>query len=260
MPKYKGFQALYMSFFSADLYRDVAQNWRGVGYLYLFLTFTCVWLILSVLVQFECNRFIQANSQVVVEKWPTLTLKDGKATIDKESPYIIQSNDLTVVFDMGNHPTFPENKQGVLVTATDARSHDSKGEEKPILDFSKQSDNVVDQKTIQQWINSVKVFVGIVLVVAGAFVFPWILIQGLIYAGIGCVAASAMNVKLEFAQVLRITSVAFTPALLLDVIIHACMLKPFWALWIVVWIALVVGYVIFGVRVNKEAPATEATV
>ena len=44
MNKYNAAQSVYLSLYSADFYRDVAQNWQGTGIKYLtgLLMLTCI--------------------------------------------------------------------------------------------------------------------------------------------------------------------------------------------------------------------------
>jgi hypothetical protein len=44
MKHYGRLQAVYLSFFSGDLYRDVANNWTGIGLVYLLLLLAAAWL------------------------------------------------------------------------------------------------------------------------------------------------------------------------------------------------------------------------
>ena len=45
-------QALYASLYSRDLYRDVADNWKGIGRLYLLLLLSLTWMPSAVRVAF----------------------------------------------------------------------------------------------------------------------------------------------------------------------------------------------------------------
>ena len=44
MQEYNNTHTPYMSFYSAPFYQDVARNWHGLGFFYLFLLVIITWL------------------------------------------------------------------------------------------------------------------------------------------------------------------------------------------------------------------------
>ncbi len=44
MKRFGLFHPIWMSFYSRALYRDVAQNWKGTGFLYLLFLLALSWI------------------------------------------------------------------------------------------------------------------------------------------------------------------------------------------------------------------------
>jgi hypothetical protein len=262
MKTYAGWQALFLSFFCADLYRDVAKNWSGVGYQYLFLLVVALSAITGATVQIMTNTML-SDQQIspLLDKWPALTMDNGKFSIDRPSPYIIQSGDYVLDFDTTPDAKFPEGKRGWFITNSSINLENistSGGEAKNVFDLAQYSSLpklVVDRALIMSWINAIKTYAGIVVfVVAGSFTFSLCLFQTVFYALAGMIAAKVMNVDLSYSQLVRITSVALTPVLILDAIIGR--IHPFGGWWLCT-ILIAIGYIVFGVFANK--PQSVAT-
>lgn len=79
MKNFSIWKALFLSFFSPDLYRDVAQNWRGVGFSYLFVLVFFTLLIVSA-------QFVFAYSTLTYE-----SLHDVKAEGTNSEAEIMQA-------------------------------------------------------------------------------------------------------------------------------------------------------------------------
>ena len=61
-PRYKLFQPLFLSFYSAALYRDVAKRWRGTGLAYLLMLLALSCLISSGLVYSNLLTILKKSS------------------------------------------------------------------------------------------------------------------------------------------------------------------------------------------------------
>src|SRR6516164_9694375 len=121
MKQYTGWQALYMSFYSGDLYRDVANNWQGVGYLYLLLVICLTVLFMCVQVQVVAVPKAQDVIDSIINQAPSIKIDKGKLSIDKPSPFIIKepkSGQTLITFDTSDKPmTLAESKSIILVTS-----------------------------------------------------------------------------------------------------------------------------------------------
>ncbi|HEY9776048.1 MAG TPA: DUF1189 family protein [Planktothrix sp.] len=264
MNKYAGWQAVYMSFFSGDIYRDVARNWKGVGYLYLMIIVFVVWLATAIFAQIMVGQLIAANIQPIVDKWPALKIHNNEFSIDKKSPYIIDiaNGAMAIDFDMTDHAQFPSNKLGILITRKTIDQVSN--EQKQIINLdeiaksstSPPGDMTVDKAVVQSFVDAVKNWCGVLIfcIMAPATLIGC-MIQTLIYGGIGMMVSSTMKVGLTYGQAVRLASVALTPGLLLEGIIRSTGHEvPFWPL---ISVVLATVYIVFAVRSNagEEPPA-----
>jgi hypothetical protein len=89
MKRFRLPHALFMSFYSRELYRDIGRNWGGIGLLYLF-TLLLVALIPNVVkVQLDFTDWLDRDANDVVGKIPRITITNGEVSTDVETPYYI---------------------------------------------------------------------------------------------------------------------------------------------------------------------------
>lgn len=265
--RYSGLQATFMSFGNMDLYRDVVENWRGVAFLYLFLLIAFTWAVMAVGLHLQIGTFVTASVYKTIDQFPTIKINKSEINIDKESPYFVKNPDnpdqVIVAFDTtSDDPEIAKDQNiPVIVTKKKIITHERRGdkvvvEEKPITEGSSSLDGlIIEPETITFVVNLFKNWLGLLLfflMVPLGFIFC--AIQVLIYAVIGKLFANIKNVNLTFGELMRLSVIAITPALVLDTIIkftHAQM--PWWPL-----AALVVSmiYLFLGVsaQTNKAGP------
>ncbi len=116
-PVYRYRQALYMAFYSRQLYVDVAKRWRGFCFLYLLLVIAIVSIPYSVHSILNFNHYM--NDQIIspLEKIPPLHVQNGEVLFDKPMPYLIRNNsgDVIIMIDTndkvsGMDANFPQLK------------------------------------------------------------------------------------------------------------------------------------------------------
>lgn len=121
MKQYSGWQALFLSFWSSSLYKDVAEQWHGVGYLYLLFVVSLNLFLMTLQTQFVTVPAIKRIVDQVVVQLPNVTIDKGKLAIDKDSPYVIKETSKgisLITFDTRPKPiSFAESKSFALVTS-----------------------------------------------------------------------------------------------------------------------------------------------
>jgi hypothetical protein len=247
--KFSFFQAPILAFFSGDLYRDVAANWKGSGALYIFLLSSGAWVVgclayFSPLVDMVNNKDLNA----FLAQFPKMTLKEGKLAIDKKSPFAIKDpNSGTVMMllapdrtntDMTEtDPPFVMTQLGIIqrddekyqnASETTGNSSAVPGKYLSLptgetFTFDKISPLVplfeMDGPGIVASLHqAVIIFPIAVLALGWPFVFMGHLIQILIYGGIAMLIANAMQKKVEFEEGMRLAAIAITPAVMLSAI------------------------------------------
>lgn len=284
MKQYSGLQALFLSFWSPALYRDVAREWRGVGYLYLLAVIAVTVLFIAVQVQVVAVPKAQEIIDSLITQAPDIKVEKGKLSIDKQSPFVIKepkSGKPLITFDTRPKPmTLAESQSVVLVTSTEiigakrtSLHSDSYSDGKNAPDqkgvgtaeesypLSSVDNFVFDKASVEKSIHQFLQWLGVLLFVIWIpFGFVFCILQTLVYALIAKIFASAMSVNLSYGTLVRLASIALTPVLLIDSVLKVASINPpFWSFCCVV---IALGYLYFAVYSNsqdKDSPAPSQT-
>lgn len=246
-----------LSFFSAELYRDIGLNWKGVGYGYLFLLLVICTIPKMFTLHRNLSAFIDKESPKFVNQIPKITIEKGKVHIDEQQPYYIiipDSNKVAAIIDTtGQIQSLDNTDAFVLLTKNKLLSRESETEVR-IYDLSKAQHFVLEQSTIVRWLDVLKKLLTPLLypfVLAGSFAFR--IIQSLIYAAIGLAFASWCKTKLSYPALIRLAVTAVTPCIIVRTIFECASAKiPFAGLWFFLAAML---FLLYGVK----ACSTETT-
>lgn len=99
---YSYLQAIYMSFYSVDIYVDVRHRWRGVGALYVLLVMSIVTLPGAIKLGYTTYEYYHQVLVPTLKKVPILEINKGELTFDKPQPFFINSpkaNSTLVIID-----------------------------------------------------------------------------------------------------------------------------------------------------------------
>lgn len=255
MRQYGMFKALFMSFYSKSLYRDVAQNWGGYAILYLLLLVTLSWIPLTILMQTTFNHLYEQDSDQIVRQIPTLDIKDGKINTPEKRPYIIHSLDnnkdrLVVIDTTGKYKTLQQAQSTMLVTQTQVLTQ-TKPDEIRINDVPTNLTIVLDPQVINGYL---KTYIGY----AWILIFPCLVLFGFIYRFIQVLIYSLFGkffsflmkgAPLSYGQIMLIAMVALTPATVFCTAFGffgvTFAYQPFF------YFALAMAYLVLGIKANK---------
>jgi hypothetical protein len=255
--KYSRVSALVLSFFSADLYRDVARRWRGFGFWYLVLMLAVSWLPFAIQAQVGFAKFVRQDATRLLAGFPGITITNGVVSIDRPEPYfwrepdtgkVILYVDTSGAFDLpaGAQAKAKLSRSKVVVQQSEyeTRTYDLSG----VKSFS------VDANRVQGWLEAATYWVGIGIFTFGLLgTLVWHLIQILIYGLIGLALASMFGARLDYPALLRLSAVAITPAILLDTVLDLAGAHfPFSAL---VFLVIEIAYLAFAVKANADPNA-----
>lgn len=259
MQRYNMFQAFVLSFFSKELYRDVAFNWGGKTFLYLFFLVVLSWITSTIQTQSVLNVAVKAHADEYIQQVPILTFKEGKLSTPENRPYIIKntktSETIGVIDTSGQFKTLEAAHANMLLTQTDFITRSDKDQTK-ITPIPKNISAVVDPqvvgKQIKHYVSYLWIPIFIMLVVVG---YLYRIIQSLIYALIGKIFAGR---GVHYSQILQIAMVAITPALVLSTVFDAFLIRfPFQLL---LYFVITLFYLFFGISACKTQPvATDYT-
>jgi len=96
-PVYRYWEALYLSFYSKNLFIDVGKRWRGLGLGYLMMVLAILAIPFSLMIGVTFNTFFNEQFIEPLLQLPTIYVQKGQASIDKPVPYIIKNSKQQVV-------------------------------------------------------------------------------------------------------------------------------------------------------------------
>ena len=259
--RYSILRAIPLSFFSRDLYRDVAASWRGFGLAYLALVVALLTLFVVGRMQVALSRWAEGPARGFADQVPTMVIRHRVVEIDRPMPFVIldrgSGKEIVVVDTTGQITSLDGLEAGVLVTADRVQFRRSASETRMFTLTGVDSLTLTPAKA-RRWLTLLSTWATPCVapfVFGGMFVFR--LIQLLVFALVGLLVARLAHARLDWSQVMRLTAVALTPALVLDPMIDLSRVRlPGRGL---LWTGIVLAYVVWAVRANRSGPeASEA--
>jgi hypothetical protein len=253
MRRFSNPRAIALSFFSRELYRDVAHEWLGAGLCYLLLvTFLCMVPPL-IKMQVGIAGFAREEAGPILEQIPPISIRHGHVLAAVPMPFVIRDargGALAVLDTTGQVSSLDSTEARVLVTAKQIMIRKSAAETRT-FELSRVGHFEMDQARARRWLRLFVTWCALVLspfVFAGLFLFR--LMQVVVFAAIGAVLARPLGVRLGFAPLMRLAAVAFTPVFVIDILRGAAHLRvPLW--WLLSMILALV-YLIFALQANRE--------
>lgn len=247
--KYPSWQAVFLAFFSMDFYKDVAKNWKGLAFLYLFLLIAGSWIISAIRLQIGLNQFVAEDASFFSAQLPAVKVNQGELSIDKPVPYYVKDKTGTVVivFDTSElskikHPAtgaklfsssnadMPQVESEVpLIVVAKKMIFFHDGRRTTPMDLSKFDNMQVDSRSADSFFNTLKIWM-IPIVILFAIPCGWIFcaVQSVLYAAFGTLFAKLKKANLSFNQLMRLSIVAMTPPLVVDTIMRILIVQVPW--------------------------------
>ncbi len=252
MKNFSFYHPYWLSFYSKDLYRDVAKNWKGIAALYLFTLLAIALIPDLVHLNDRINRFLRDDAPQIVEQIPRITITKGIASIDKPVPHVIREPDTGMVFgiiDTSGEIISLENREAdVLLTKTQLMVRD-RNERVSIYELSAFKDMQFDKHDAHGLLNTISSWIVYALYPVILFIsFFFRLIQALLFAVIGMFFAKRLKADLTYQQLLRIAVIALTPVIILSALFD-WLTYSFLFEWLL-YFSISIYYVYFGVKAN----------
>lgn len=253
MSQYGVFQAIFMSFYSPSLYRDVARRWGGCVFWYLFVLMGIVSALYASQAAVLMNSHFPDFSARYLTQFPVMTYTNGKLSTPENRPYEIvdpaSHEPLMVIDASGQYTSLDQTKAGVLVTQSDIISRTGKTDSRT-MHMSDSLNTSIDLMTLGQKFQPYAWSVWfIVFPLCLLFLFLFRLIQAFLYAIIGKCFSLVTLVSLTYFQVFQITVVAFTPAVVAEMIVdYSGAIIPHVHL---IYFLVCMFFLLFGILSNK---------
>jgi Protein of unknown function (DUF1189). len=257
MRKFTWWQALWLSFFSRQLYQSVARQWRGIGSLYLLILSILVVMPVTMEIRAGYRSFIENDLPLYLDELPVLTIQNGTASTPEQRPYIINEKGTTdpfIVVDTSGKITDLEHTSApVLITADRLYIRKSDIETRS-FDFSTFTDITIDRSLIEAFLTTTSKFVlPLTYLILVTFAWSWRITQAMVYALLAGWFARKQGFSMRYPSFVRISAVALTPAILIDMLLGILGLPlPFAG---VLFAVLEVMYLRFAIQSIAQLPA-----
>ena len=256
MRQFQVYHPLWMAFYSRPLYREVGLYWTGLALLYLCLLLSLAWLPPLVKAHVGLRRWVQSDAERVLSQFPRVAIHNGDVRVDPPGRHLIKDPDTGKPFIIiDTEATVEElaelSKESILLTRSKLVFQRAQGRETRIYDLGNVQNLAFTQDDLRRWL-------GIGANMLAPFLFPFLLagsflyrlVQVLIYALIGMLFARSAGVALKYDTLVRLSVMAITPAVILDVLQEFSSVKvPLW--WLVCFL-VAMGYLHFGIKACKN--------
>ncbi len=259
MKRYNTLHALYLSFYSGDFYQDVARNWKGFAFLYLFLLVAAVWIVDIVNLQKELTQWVETDAPEIVEQIPEIEITNGRAWVDIKTPYYIRDDTGAAVIAIdtsGTLRSMSDTEARVLLTSDEVIIRQSGGRSRS-FSLREIEDMRIDSYFIMDVLYTVDSWFGVVIYpLAVMIAFIYRVFQVLLYGLIGLLIASAIvKTRLSFDAAVRLSVMAVTPVIIIFFLLDFADVDIPGENTVAFFIAM--AFLYFGIHMKKQAEEEE---
>jgi hypothetical protein len=262
MRRFSAFRAVAFSFGSKDLYRDVAQEWKGACLRYLLLVVAVCTVPGAVAGSIAVSAAIDKVAMPIIAQLPDISVRDGVVETDAPQPCLItypQDDRVLAVIDTSGSASFERYHDAVVLLTRSAihlrppRSSPDAPSTVRSHDLSGVSSLRVSRDRLAGWAQAAKTWAFAAFYLFGIGVgFVYRVVLALIYALLGLLVASAMRTEMTYGPICRLAVVAMTPVMLADAVVQATPGDPgMW--WSVACLATTLFLLFMAVRTNAPA-------
>lgn len=251
-----------MSFYSKDLYRNVALAWKGAGLTYLVFLISLCLIPVMLKRQESLSDLIANRAPAIVEQVPEIVFEKGEVSVEAEMPYYIKdpkSGKALVIIDTTGKVTSLEGSDATVLVMKKSLMFRSSPEEITTYDLDRMEDFRINRQKIYEWLEFLKKWLSLILYpVIVLFTFVWRILKVLVYAAIGLVLSRSFGAALKYKSLLRIASVASTPVIIVDAANEVMGVDNVYALWGVAGFVITFAFIYFAVKAVAGAGSLKA--
>jgi hypothetical protein len=191
-----------------------------------------------------------------VEQIPPITIADGEVSVEATQPYVIRDGKtgkpVAILDTTGQVPSLEGTEARLLLTKTQLFTRKATGEvvSQAASDLPFRS---MDRRKAALWVwwfnGPLAVALFLVLV---PLAYGYALAQNAVCAGVGLLLVRDQRWQFNYRTVMRLASVAATPAAILATVAIVAGLRAPLFVWLITCFALAVGYLWFGIRAATE--------
>ncbi len=260
MRRYTIIHPLYMSFFSKSLYRDVARNWRGLGLGYL-VSLLALCLIPQVMtVQSDLTAYLDTEAPKIVRQFPTVTIKNGTASIKEQQPYFIRDGKtgkpLMIIDTTGGISTLTGTTADILLTRKSIIVRKDANETRT-FDLSTVDNFTVGRTDLYELMDTLEEWFGVMIFPLALLIsFVFHSIEVLLYAVTAAFFLRRTTMSLPFRSLFRLAVISITPSMAAGAVLFIAGAQiPYWWMFS---LFLSMTYLFYAVRVSAVKDGSEA--
>lgn len=252
MQEYSSIKALFLSFFSRDVYRDVFLRWQGIGFGYLLLLNIVLITPLIVVLMIQADRAIFTDGTLrpelrdiagqAIAQLPPLQWENGELSTPAEQPHRIEVSIegepvLLAIIDLDASLADLRDSDAIMLLTREA-VHAREGEHEFKTHYWSEIGGEAGQESFYldsdraghffnravAWTVDNKLWLYVTFGLIGwsgtlLVMFLYRAVQVLILGGAGLLIASVMKLHLRYEDAVRLSCVALTPAVLADMVL-----------------------------------------
>lgn len=250
--------APFYAFHSEAPYVAAARRWRGLAMGYLLVVVSLVWLPTALQLHRGYEWVRTTYLPAVLADMPTVEIRDGQARIAGGGPVRLTGpgDDVVAILDPAARASDLEGTPALVLLTRDVLVVDT-FQGPRALDLDSVGSVVLTPSTVQaaadvalRWLAALTYPVGAL----ASFVYRFV--QALLFGLLAAVMARTFGASLSYAAAVRLTAVALTPVMVLELLQALTRIAiPAW--WLVA-LATTLIYLYFGVRALTESAGGEA--
>jgi hypothetical protein len=264
MKKFGPLRAIVMSFYSAELYRDVGRNWKGTGLLYLMVLLAICWVPTAYRMHAGLHRFA-AQTPAITADFPDISIKNGVMQSRPPGRFELRDPDprpgreaavFIVVDDTIDDVPSDLAPDTIMLTRRELGISRSNRAERRIIELSAVGNLDVTRQDIAGFLSSLRFWVppvAYVFCVFGSLLFRFV--QACLYGSLTQMFARGRQLTLDFPAALRISAIAVTPVIVLRTLVWFLPSEPAWYIRWPIAIVITLGYLRFAVSALAAEPA-----
>lgn len=257
---YSYLQAIFMSFYSVNIYVDVRHRWKGFGFLYLLLFSALTMLPCSLYLGYKGNNFYNTVLMPCLDRLPVMNIIDGELQFNEKSPYLIRDlktkKVLIIIDTSGDIVQLPSEKYPDATVLFTKYTMITKYDKTPadVSKFENDMNGVIDKESLRPFFNNLRmiflsaIYPNITMLFAALY-FTVMAIFAFIMKMFSIIL---LKYKLSYKEALRLVCVSSTPMLVAYIFVTLFgwqeVVSAQWTLFFIYW-----GYFTFAVRSNKFA-------
>ena len=244
----------FLSFFDKNVYCYVANKLeRSFVYKYLLFLLAVSSVPAFFIINSNIHTYMNGPGQKVIHQIPEIEIKDGTIFTEVSLPFIIKDpeteKELIIIDNTGSFSSIEDNDALILLMDGQllVRTYENTAQ---YFDLSKFDDLKINKFIVKDNIPLVKWVVLLMYIIYTLFLFTFYFILIHIYAWSGGFLDHFAKSGLNYQAILRISVLAITPVLLIDMVLKIIMVHiPHWG---IVSIILSMSLIYFGLISNKN--------